>query len=196
VKPSLRLFAILIFLLIPSGCASLLPRSETTVNSPWTDFNGAKGDYEKIVPGSTTVTDLNRMGFNPYEVSNIRIMNVTDIIAIFMPNPSIRIEDLEAGIRHCILKRERCTAYRVEPSVHNKKRVGNFWADLFTFKQHTIDTGWEFRGLITIVDDVVTYRDPAGGRPKIQAEEVVVKPLGPLQEIGGTIVTTQVPRVW
>jgi hypothetical protein len=79
--------------------------------------------------------------------------------------------------------------------VLEKRRVGNFWADLFTFKRHTIDTGWEFRGLITIVDDLVTYRDPAGGRPLIRLEEVVTKPLGPAQEMGGAIIT-EIPKLW
>ena len=139
--------------------------------------------------------DLERMNFNPYAVSNIRIMTVTEIIALFMPNPSIRVEDLDPGIRKCIQNRDRCTAYKIEPGLVDKTRVGNFWADLFTFKRHTIDTGWEFRGLITIVDDVVTYRDPTGGRPLIKVEEVVVKPLGPLQEISGAIVTG-VPSIW
>jgi hypothetical protein len=195
-KTGSRQAVILIFLLTFTGCANLLPTSKTTVISPWHDYDSARLEYEKIIPGVTTVDELNQMNFNPYEVTNIRIMNVTEIITIFMPNPSIRIEDLEPGIRECIEKRDRCTAYRIEPSVLDKKRVGNFWADLFAFKQHTIDTGWEFRGLITIVDNVVSYRDPAGGRPRVRTEEVVNKPLGPLQDIGGAVVTTQIPKVW
>jgi hypothetical protein len=121
-------------------------------------------------------------------------MNVTEIIGVFLPNPSIKIEDLDPGIRKCIASKH-CTAYRIEPGVMNIKRVGNFWADLFTFKRHTINTGWEFRGLITIVDDVVTYRDPAGGRPMVKTEEFVNKPLGPVQEIGGAIVNGA-PMLW
>jgi hypothetical protein len=165
------------------------------VKSPWPDFNTAKLEYEKIIPEITTVDDLKKMSINPYEVPNIRIMNVTEIIGLFMPNPSIKKEDLDPGIRKCIENRHRCTAYKIEPGELDKTRVGNFWADLFTFKRHTIDTGWEFRGLITIVDDVVTYKDPAGGRPFVKTEEVVNKPLGPLQEVGGVIVT-EVPKLW
>jgi len=196
VKAIFRGSTILISFLILSGCAALLPTSKTTLISPWKDYDSARLEYEQIIPGVTTVADLNKMNFNPYVVSNIRIMNVHDIIAIFMPNPSIRIEDLEPGIRKCIEQRERCTAYRIEPSVRDKKRVGNFWADLFTFKRHTIDTGWEFKGLIAIVDDVVSYRDPAGGRPVYRAEEVEKKPLGPLQEIGGVITTGLTSTLW
>jgi hypothetical protein len=194
-KTCLNSLFIFIFLLIFAGCASLLPSSQTTINSPWNDFNSAKLEYEKIIPDVTTLDDLKKMSFNPYEVPNIRILNVTEIIGVFLPNPSIQMKDLAPGLQKCIEKRDHCKAYKIEPGLLDKKRVGNFWADLFTFKRHTIDTGWEFRGLITIVDEVVSYRDPAGGRPLIRVEEVVNKPLGPAQEIGGVIIT-EVPKLW
>jgi hypothetical protein len=191
----LKYLVIFVFLLIFTGCESLLPSSKATVNSPWQDFDSAKLEYEKIIPEKTTVDDLKRMSFNPKEVPNIRILNATEVTVLFMPNPSIKIEDLDPGIQKCIQNKHRCTAYRIEPGVLNVDRIGNFWLDLFTFKRHTINSGWEFRGLITIVDDVVTYRDPPGGRPLVKTEEVVTKPLGPLQEIGGVIVT-EAPKLW
>jgi hypothetical protein len=195
-KTGSRFSAVLIALLILTGCANLLPTSKTKINSPWEDYNNAKLQYEKIIPGETTVFDLDKMNFNPYTVPNIRILNVTEIIGIFLPNPSIKVEDLDPGVQKCIEKRQRCTAYRIEPAMIDNTRVGNFWADLFTFKRHTIITGWEFRGLITIVDNVVTYRDPVGGRPLVRTEEVVTKPLGPLQEVGGAITTTITTRLF
>ena len=33
-----------------------------------------------------------------------------------------------------------------------------------------------------MVDNVVVYKDPEGGRPAIHTEEVQIKPLGPLQD--------------
>ncbi|MBN1662559.1 MAG: hypothetical protein JW943_03050 [Deltaproteobacteria bacterium] len=186
---------IIVLLLMFTGCARLLPSSKIMVQSPWDGFDSAKREYEKIIPNVTTVEDLNKMKFNPYEVPNIRIMNVTEIIGIFMANPAIKMSDLDPGIQRCIENKHRCTAYKIEPGELHKKRVGNFWADLFTFKRHTIDTGWEFRGFITIVDNVVTYRDLAGGRPFIKNEEIVKKPLGPLQEVGSVIIT-EIPKLW
>lgn len=194
-KACLKSLVIFILLLIFTGCARLLPSSKTTVNSPWEDFNSAKQEYEKIIPEVTTVDDLQKMSFNPNEVPNIRILNVTEIISVFMPNPSIKMEDLDPGIQKCIQNKHRCTAYKIEPGVLYMNRIGNFWLDLFTFKRHTINSGWEFRGLITIVDGVVTYRDPPGGRPLVKTEEIVNKPLGPLQDIGGVIVT-EAPKLW
>jgi hypothetical protein len=189
------LVMVFLLLLMFTGCTSLLPSSKITVRSPWENFDGAQITYEKIIPGTTNVDDLKRFGFDPYLVPNIRIMTATEVINIFLPNPSIRKEDLDPGIQKCIDSKDRCTAYQILPSVLYVNRIGNFWLDLFTFKRHTVNTGWEFRGLITIVDNVVTYRDPPGGRPLIHTEQVDIKPLGPIQEVGGVIITS-FPRIW
>jgi hypothetical protein len=186
---------ILVLLLMFTGCASLLPSSTIITKSPWENFDGAKLTYEKIIPGTTTVDDLKKLGIDPFITPNIKILNVTEIIILFLANPSIKKEDLDPGIQKCIESRDRCTAYQILPNTLYAKRVGNFWLDLFTFKRHTINTGWEFRGLITIVDNVVSYRDPPGGRPLINTDQIDRKPLGPIQEVG-TVIMTRIPMLW
>ncbi len=178
---------ILVFSFAFMGCGSLLPSTKVLVKSRWQDYGSVRADYEKIIPEKTTLEELNRMGFAPDEEPNIRIINATDIVNMFMPNSSIRLEDLSPGIQKCIEVRERCTAYRIELTILNSQRIGSFWLDLFTFRRDTVATGWEFRGLVTMVDGVVTYRDPAGGRPAISTEEIQKKPLGPLQDIGNVV---------
>jgi len=175
---------IVLFLLMVAGCARLLPSSRQTVESPWQSFESAQLSYEQISPGATTIEDLRKKGYDPHKLPNIKIMNATEVINLFLPNPSIKKEDLDPGIQKCIDGRDRCTAYLMLPSRILAKRIGNFWLDTFTFKRHTQNTGWEFRGLIIIVDGVVTYRDPPGGRPVILTDQIDVKPLGPLQEVG------------
>jgi len=184
-----KLLVMVCLLFMPLGCASMLPSSKVMVISPWQDFDSAKTDYGKIIPGQTTLEELNKIGFSPYTVPNIRILNATDTINIFMQNPSMRIENLDPGVQKCLeVKGGRCTSYRIEPSVLNSKRIGNFWLDLLTFKRQTVVTGWEFRGLIIIVDNVVVYKDPIGGRPTVNTEEIINKPLGPLQDASSDIV--------
>lgn len=194
-KTYCNLMVMIFLLLMFTGCASLLPSSTIITKSPWQDYDSAKSNYDKIKPGITTVSDLKKLGFDPFSVPNIRILNVTDIINIFMPNPSIKKKDLDRGIQKCIDNRNRCMGYQIQPGILNMKRVGNFWMDLFTFKRNTVNTGWEFRGLITIVDNVVSYRDPPGGRPLINSDEVDRKPLGPIQE-AGTVIINGIPKVW
>ena len=186
-KTYYKLLLTVFFCFLFAGCTSLLPSSKITIDSPWKEFDSAKADYGKIFPGKTTIEELNQIGFDPYKVPNMRILNSTDTINVFMQNPSIRIEDLDAGVQKCFEMKARCTSYRIEPSIQDSKRVGNFWLDLFAFKRHTVFTGWEFRGLIIIVDNVVVYKDPEGGRPSIHTEDVQNKPLGPLQEAASII---------
>jgi len=186
-KICLYLLLLSLALLSFISCESLLPSAKVMVKSQWQTYDNAKEDYEKIIPWETTVAELNKLGFCPYETPNIRILNATDIVNTFMPTPSIRIDNLDPGIQKCIESKDRCTAYKIEPTLLDSKRIGNFWLDLFSFKRDMVAFGWEFRGLITIVDDVVTYRDPAGGRPAISTEEIQKRPLGPLQDIGGLL---------
>jgi hypothetical protein len=181
--------------MVLASCASLLPSSTVTIRSPWEHFDNAKLTYDMIVPGETTVDDLKKLGFDPFLVPNIKIMNVTEIIILFLPNPSIKQEDLDPGIQQCIASKDRCTAYQITPSILHIKRIGNFWLDMFTFKRHIESTGWEFRGLIIIVDNIVTYRDPPGGKPLIHTDQVDIKPLGPIQEIGNVLVS-EIPRLF
>lgn len=181
-KTGIKLLFMGIFLFMLMGCHHLLPSSKATVISPWENFDGAKAAYEKIIPWKTTLEELNAIGFNPYKVPNIRILNATDTINIFMQNPSMRIESLDSGVQKCIEVKAACTSYRIEPSIQDSQRIGSFWLDLLQFKRHTVVTGWEFRGLIIIVDNVVVYKDPVGGRPSIHTEDVQIKPLGPLQD--------------
>jgi len=183
-----KLLTMVFLLFMTLGCASMLPSSKVMVISPWQDFDSTKADYGKIIPGQTTLEELNKIGFSPYTVPNIRILNATDTINIFMQNPSMKIENLDPGVQKCLEVKARCTSYRIEPSVLNSKRIGNFWLDLLTFKRHTVVTGWEFRGLIILVDNVVVYKDPIGGRPAVNTEEIINKPLGPLQDASADIV--------
>lgn len=176
-----------LLLLVCAGCTKLLPSSKITLVSPWDDYESANREYMKIIPEKTTLAQLKELGFDPGVVPNIRIMSATEVVGVFVPNSSIEINSLAPGIQKCIRSKDRCTAYKIEPSFKRIERTGNFFMDMFTFKRVTTTDGWEFLGLIAIVDDVVTYRDPAGGRPLVKSEEVVNKPLGPLQEIGGVL---------
>ena len=185
-------FLVMGFLLfIFVGCSSLLPSSKAIIISPWQDFDSAKAEYEKIIPGQTTIEELNKLGFSPYTGPNIRILNATDTINIFMQSPSIKIEDLDSGVQKCAQVKARCTSYRIEPSILQTQRIGNFWLDILHFKRHTKATGWEFRGLIVIIDNVVVYKDPVGGRPTIHTEEIQNQPLGPFQDSSDIIPVTR-----
>ena len=171
-----------------SGCAAMLPSAKITVTSPWQSFENIKTVYEKIIPDKTTMEDLKQIGFDPYKTPNIRILTAADIPSYFMPNPSIKKDDLDPGVLECINAKDRCRAYQVNVGDKKKKRVGNFWLDIFEFERLTKESGWEFKGLIIVIDNLVVYKEPVAGKPKIDVEELEKKPLGLLQEIGDLVI--------
>ncbi|MDP3051903.1 MAG: hypothetical protein Q8N42_00150 [bacterium] len=187
-KKLIGCLAILAFFIGLAGCAATLPSSKTTITSPWKNFGDIVAAYEKIIPGKTTLEDLKQMGFDPYKTPNIKILTSTDVINHFMSNPSIKKEDLDSGIQECINAKDRCRAYQINPGDKKKKREGNFWLDILRFKRQTKESGWEFKGLIIVIDNIVVYKEPIGGKPQIDLEESEKKPLGPFQELGDWII--------
>jgi hypothetical protein len=177
-------FVIILAGLVLAGCAAVLPSSKTTIMSPWQNFQDIEAIYEKIIPGETTTEDLRQMGFDPFKTPNIKILTSRDIADYFLVNPSIKKEDLDQGIQQCIDSKNRCRAYQIVPSDIKKKRDGNFWLDTFKFKRQTKVSGWEFKGLIIIIDNIVVYKEPISGKPQIDVKEIEKKPLGPFQELG------------
>jgi hypothetical protein len=62
------------------------------------------------------------------------------------------------------------------------KRHGSLILDIFGFKRKTHESGWRFKGLILIKDELVVYK-LSSGEPLVSREEKKLKPLGPLQEL-------------
>ena len=149
-----------------------MPSSKTTVTSPWKNFGDIETAYEKIIPGKTTLEDLKQMGFDPYRNSEYQNSDFTDIINYFyaQSHPS-RKKILIEGVQECINAKDRCRAYQIVPGDKKKKREGNFWLDILRFKRQTKESGWEFKGLIIVIDNIVVYKEPISGKPQIDIEE-------------------------
>lgn len=169
--------------LITSACSSFLPSAKQTSKSPWDSFEDAKTAYDRIIPYKTTSTEIQTLGFDPFSSPNIKILTYVEIMNRFMPNPSIRKEDLAEGIQACISEKADCIAYEFDPQVIKSKRYGNVLLDLFNFHRKSTETGWRFEALLVMVDDVVVYK-LWGGNPIINKNKETKNPLGPLQNAG------------
>ncbi len=174
----LLLFSINIFSM--TGCSNALPREEDNVGSRWNSFEEAMVDYEKIEPYVTTQRELQALGFDPYTQPNIHILSYLDIIQRFMPNQSIKLDDLDDAVSFCIRSRSKCIAYEAQPQKSKSKRVGNVALDMMTFKRRTLRSGWSFYALIVINDGIVVYK-VWSGEPLVSGEKIRKNPLGPLQ---------------
>ncbi len=177
-----RVLPALTIVLITIGCSTLLPSSRITVQSPWNSFDDAKASFDKIIPLKTTAQELQSLGFDPFSTPNIRILTYLDIMNRFMPNPSIKKEDLDEGIQACINAKANCKAYEFEPKIMKTKRYGNFWLDFFNFRRQTKESGWKFEAIIILIDNIVVYK-LSGGSPKIDENRETKNPLGPLQNV-------------
>ena len=174
-------FVITLSLMGLSGCSFLLPHEEVTIESQWETFDAVKKDYDKILPNETSIKDLSRLGVNPFETANIKILSYLDIIERFIPNASITKEDLDPNIVNCIAEKVKCMAYEIVIGTTDTDRYGNAFLDMFAFKRQTKVTGWYFKALLIIHNDKVVYKLWSGS-PKIDKYYYSDHPLGPLQD--------------
>lgn len=188
-KGKIFVFLSIIFLLaMAGGCTTsgqkFLPSSTEITKSPWESYEAASKTYNQIEPGKTTIADLQKINIDPFKNENIKILNYLTVQQRFMHNPNIKLEDLPEGVQYFINAREKGTvAYEIILQNIKNKREGNFFLDISKFKRNVRTTGWDFRGLILIVNEVVVYKlIPPEGIPKIDKSLKKHQPLGPLQE--------------
>ena len=175
-----------------AACSSLLPRAHISTVGPWQNYYEAQLTFEQIVPYQTTLEDLRTLKLDPVSNPNITILNYSDVIRRFIPNPSVNAQDLAPGVRECIMAKRKCTGYEVVQSSVIRKRYGGFWADYLNFLRKTEIDGWSFSGVILLRDDIVIYA-LAGGQPATRLLEENDNPLGPFQNEGESFVRGIVP---
>ncbi|MCK5876587.1 MAG: hypothetical protein KAG43_03040, partial [Candidatus Marithrix sp.] len=113
---------------------------------------------------------------------NVKLVTYLELIERFMPNQSIRMEDLDTGVQQCLKAREICQGYEVSPKIIESKRYGNVFLDLFNFRRRQITRGWIFNALIVLKGNMVMHK-VWGGEPNVSKIEDKRNPLGPLQDI-------------
>jgi hypothetical protein len=180
-----RIAALLLSCLV-GGCSSLLPKSKEVTASPWQTYQDAQDTFDKIIPGQTTIAELRNMSLDPALNANIAILNYADVMRKFMLNQSFSINDLDNGVRDCVMAKIVCRGFEISQSSVQKQRMGNVVFDVLGFYRETHTAGWRFNGLILLKDDIVVYK-LTGGQPVIQQTEENQNPLGPVQAIGSKI---------
>ncbi len=168
--------------LMGNGCAGMLPSMKQTTKSPWQHFEDAKRAFDMIEPHKSNREDLKRLGFDPFEVPNVKLITYLDLFKIFLPNDSIKMENLDPGVQACLQARDLCQGYEVSPQMLDSKRYGNVFLDLLNFRRKKSTTGWKFKALIVLNKDLVVHK-VWGGEPNVSEFEDKKNPLGPLQNI-------------
>ena len=171
-------------LVLTTGCRSFFPTEDNHPQNSWTTYEQAQGAFDRIRPHQTTVSDLRTMGFDPTNSPNVKVLTYLDVIARFLPNQSITKGDLPPDVRYCLEAKDGCRGYELIIETTKHKRYGNLPLDILGFKKKTRVTGWSFRALLIVQNDIITYK-LASGEPNIDRVEKKIKPLGPFQEMDG-----------
>ncbi len=176
----LLLCAVLLFV---AGCASLLPTSKIEVQSPWQNYVVAEAAFDQIIINRTRVDDLKSWGLDLATTPNIAVLSHADLLRRFANVNALDINMLDGGLRDCLRKLQKCTAFEIEQNYIHRERIGNFWFDFLNFRRETRSTGWKFNAIIVLDDGLVVYK-VWSGKPNIRELEDSRNPLGPLQGIG------------
>lgn len=174
------------------GCGSLgglLPYQTEVQNSGFESYTAVQDAYRNIQPGTTLSSDLSRLGFDAARSPNVQVLSYLGVIERFMPRDSIRFDNLAPAVQNCIDSRDRCTAYVFHPVHLHHERTGNPIWDVLGFHRVTVNTGWSAEVILLVQDGRVAYK-VMSGKPHIEDVHDNVQPLGPLQDIGGTVVHT------
>ena len=137
---------------------------------------------ELEVPKSSPASELKSLGFDPFTTPNVKVLTYLDLIQRFIPNASITMDSLQPDVRACIESKDCCHAYELDLDMTDNNRFGNLALDIFGFNRKTKTTGWTFKALVILKDDVVSYK-LRSGEPNVDRLERKTKPLGPLQEL-------------
>ena len=175
--------------LLTAACSSMLPVVHNE-SSPFTSFDDARRAIDSLVPMKSDVDTLTRMGIDPAKQANTTILTQADVVRRFVPSALLQREDLDPGVLVCLQARDDCRGWEIQAAQITKARTGNFLADFTNFSRRSETTGWRFNALILLVKDRVVYR-AWGGQPKVNEIEINTNPLGPLQEMGPSLLTTR-----
>jgi hypothetical protein len=185
----LKTFVSAAFMLSLVGCGGLglLPHETKISATNFQSYDQVQSAYTDIVPGATRLSDLPKLGFDTATTPNVEILSYLGVIERFMPRNTMSFDHLAPPVQACIESQDRCSAFVFHPAHIESRRMGSIFLDLLGFERSTLESGWSAEVVLLMQDGHVAYK-LMSGRPRIQDSHESVQPLGPLQDIGTTVV--------
>lgn len=169
--------------LLLGACTAMLPRGSSDAPSPFSTFAEAQSAAEKIQPFKTPSGELAQLGFDAKDGRNVTMIPYPEIVARLAPYSGVPLEQLDPGIRTCILAKTDCRGYVFRFEKESREREGGFWADFLNVKRETRVRGWWFEALVVVNDGTVLFRN-VSGQPHVEKLVRERNPLGPFQPAG------------
>jgi hypothetical protein len=166
----------------------MLPSSKevAATGNGWQKYQDAEQTFDRITPGKTTVAELRELNIDPTLNPSVTLLQHWQVMQRFIPNALVTLDDLDAGVRDCVVAKGQCRAYEVNHVASQTTRNGNAALDLLKLYRETHTAGWRFNGLILMKDGVVLYKLTAG-QPRIHQVEEKQDMLGPLQALASKL---------
>jgi hypothetical protein len=172
--------------LVGCGGLGLLPYQTDVKNTNFKSYDAVQIAYKAITPGVTRESQLGDLGFDAASTPNVEVLSYLGVIERFMPRDSVKFDSLDPQVQSCIEARDRCTAYVFRPERLHQQRTGNWFLDILGFERTTVAYGWSAEVVLLMQDGRVAYK-VMSGHPRIQDYHDNVQPLGPLQDLGGSL---------
>ena len=188
-SPFVRLFLLGTVASSLTACSSLLPKTLNDA-SDFKSFEEARAAIESLIPMQSNQDTLKALGIQAGKQPNTTLLTHADVVRRFASGSVITKQDLDPGVVACLEAKDACRGLDMLASRIAKVRTGNFFSDFLNFSRKTDTTGWRFNAVILLVNDVVVYRT-WGGQPTVNESEVHTNPLGPLQDVGPSTVTSR-----
>jgi len=169
------------------GSADLLPQDSKNTSSNFQSYEQVQTAYSKIVPGSTRLADLPKLGFDTTAMANVEMLSNADVNARIMPSNPRAFDLLPKPARACIEAQERCSALVFHLEFTQSQRNGSVFLDAAGLRRETLSTGWSAQVVLLMQDGQVVYK-LMSGRPHIVETKDSRQPLGPLQDLGENVV--------
>ncbi|MEO5365185.1 MAG: hypothetical protein H7831_02290 [Magnetococcus sp. WYHC-3] len=192
----------LLLLLSLSGCSwrgsALLPSETRQVSSPWDSFEAGKEAFKRVRPYQTNMAQLQEIGFDPEGGRNVEVLNHLDIQKLFNFDPG-SYNQLPGGVLDCLAAEEDCLGYRFKVEDVRNKRTGSLVLDWLNFRRTTVTAGWNFTVTLvvkrdTVLEDEMVVYKLWSGTPRVDETVVRSNPLGPIQDVGGSVMKEELER--
>lgn len=157
------------------GCAATAPSLTEAGKSPRPGIADIKSAFDRVLPNTTTVSQLKDLGFDIYSSPTVKALKQSDFAAV---NRSLNGRDFDAGMERCLGAGNSCRGFQLEFTDLRIEPHGHFWPDLLNFRRTDELTGWWFRSVFFIMDDRVVEK-AWNGSPSILIKKSAVNPLKP-----------------
>lgn len=179
-------FVSALLLLSLYGCANntwIMPTSEKLQVLPWNSYEEALTAYNKVKPGKTTISELNKLGFSLNKVSGAKDWNPNEVRYYFLgSNPAVTQSYLEPAAKECIAQKGRAREFDIKFS--KTRGIGNWVKREFGYEKKDLTSGARLWVLFCYnpKTGIVLYKTDTP-QPFIREMEKHKDPLGPVRKV-------------